>query len=210
MGGTATAGLERLAEVGDPSTIATEFGTAGGRVSGTVGMAPIAPGGSVSHDFTVDMSGGTNSFLSLATMVLPSSDYFLGTVAPSTMGPFGVDLSGLVVGGPPIIFTLSTVYDAGTELNDFATSAPPDPATMFGGPFASLPTSTPPAGVADSDSTIRAVAAPFADFASTPIGFSDPGVSTLSVTVSAVPEPTSAVFLGGLISGCLFVRRCRV
>lgn len=210
--GTATAGLESLAEVGDNSVIAGEFGTANGRVSGNVGMAPITPGASASFDFTVDTTGSTNSYLSLASMVLPSSDYILGTVSSPGDTLFGVQLTSLFTTGTQT-FDLSRVYDVGTEVNDFLTSAPPIPAAaglFAGGPFSVLPNSTPPAGITEGG-TILGVDTPFAGFANSPFTGGLPTASGLRITltdISAVPEPSSFALFAALgITSALRRRR---
>ena len=214
VGGVATAGLEALAEVGDNAPIAGEFGTAGGRVSGNVGGAPITPGSSASVDFMVDMTGSSNSYLSLATMVLPSSDYIFGTVSDPSDSVFGVDLTTLANTGTQT-FDLLQVYDIGTEVNDFATSAPPIPgaAGLFaGGPFAVLPDSTPPAGIVEGG-TIQGVSTPFEGFLNSPFApGSEPAAGFLRVTltnVTAVPEPSSGLAFCVMLGAAVLRRRSR-
>ena len=212
-GGTATAGLESLAEVGNNMPIAGEFGTMAGRISGNVGMGPITPGSSASFDFTVDMTGMSNSYLSLASMVLPSSDYILGTVSDPGDTTFGVNLATLFANGTQT-FDLTRVYDVGTEVNDFLTSAPPIPAAaglFAGGPFAGLPNSAPPTGITEGG-TIQGVDTPFAGFLNSPFApGSEPTASGLRITltnVSAVPEPSSlAVFAAMGVATVLRRRR---
>lgn len=208
LGGTASAGLESLAELGMTGTITSEFNAGGaGRVAGTVG-APFGPGQSVSQTFDVDLSGA-NSYLSLASMVLPSSDYFIGTVAPNGGGtPFGINIGGLTAGSP-LVIDLTNVYDAGTERNDFLTSAPGMPASMFGGIFSNLPNSTPTDSVDDPNNLIRIADNPFSDFLNTPAGFTPPTSFGLRVTLTAVPEPSSVLVLGGVVGVTLLRRRQR-
>ena len=214
-GGVATAGLEALAEVGDNEPIAGEFGTAGGRVNGNVGGGPITPGSFASVDFTVDLTGASNSFLSLATMVLPSSDYIFGTVSNPGDSVFGVSLNPLMNTGTQT-FDLLQVYDIGTEINDFATSAPPIPgaAGLFaGGPFAALPNSMPPAGIVE-DGTIEGVSTPFEGFLNSPFAAgSEPSTGLLRVTltdISAVPEPSSGVAFCLMLGAAALRRRSRL
>lgn len=207
--GTATAGLEALAEVGNNAPIAGEFGTAGGRVSGNVGGGPITPGSTASFDFTIDATGTSNSFLSLASMVLPSSDYIFGTVSDPGDTVFGVSLATLFATGTQS-FTLNEVYDVGTEVNDFLTSAPPIPgaAGLFtGGPFDGvLPPSAPPTGLVEGG-TIQEVATPFAGFLNSPFAAgNEPNVSGLQFTLTAVPEPSMAI-AGCLVMGTVVMRR---
>ncbi len=202
-GSNASPGLELLAELGDASVIVDEAMTAG--VSSAAGFAPGGPfapnGGMGSHVFMVD--DGDSSF-SLAAMILPSNDWFIGTGN-------AIDVSSLLgaSAGTSLSFDLSTVYDAGTELEDF-TYAP-------GGGLVGITTAaTPPGGTATSD-PISAVtgADPFsvfaniepADFDTSSIAFNAGPVASISLTV--VPEP-STVSLGGLAAmGLLLVRRRR-
>lgn len=196
IGGTASAGLEGLAELGMTGTINDEF-MAGGlaRVSTTfnAGVGPIAPGQSVTETLEI----GDNAFLSLASMVLPSSDYFLGNISTPAF-----DLNSLAVGNP-LTFTLSNLYDAGTELNDFNTS-PGNP--LFSLPAGNAPLSTPE--LAGND-TIRLVTNPFGDFENTPAGGFSPNISQLRVTISAVPEPGTGFACCAVIGGLVMRRRRR-
>jgi hypothetical protein len=126
-GQAATAGLEALAEDGNISVLSNEFNasTVDG-VDGRIGNAPIGPQDSASHIFTVNTDGSHNYF-SYASMVLISSDFFIGN-----SNPLAVDLSGLLTGMVTSLrFDVFRVYDAGTEVNDFSSA----PATsLFGIP----------------------------------------------------------------------------
>ena len=124
-GQAATQGLERLAEDGNTSVLSSEFNTATvGGVDGQVGIAPIGPGGSASNTFTVN-TDGSNNYFSYASMLLTSSDFFIGNG-----NPLAVDLSQLLSGMvSSLSFDVFRVYDAGTEVNDFSTSPA---ATLFG------------------------------------------------------------------------------
>jgi hypothetical protein len=214
-GGTATAGLEQLAEVGMNATIASEFGTADGRVSGNLGGGPITPGSTASADFTIDSTGTSNLYLSLGSMVLPSSDYIFGTVSDPGDTQFGINLATLFATGTQT-FTLDEVYDVGTEVNDFETSAPPIPAAsglFAGGPFDGvLPNSNPPSGI-DQSGTIALVGTPFAGFANTPFAAgAEPNVDGLRFTltnISAVPEPSSGLAMCFILGTAVMRRRRR-
>lgn len=194
-GGVATAGLTSLAELGMTGGLTSEFtGGGAGRVAGTLnaGVGPIAPGQTVTQEFVI----GNNDFLTLATMVLPSSDFFLGNISTPAF-----DLSSLSVGNP-LSFTLSNLYDAGTELNDFATSP--------GNPLLGLPGGDAVLSAPDSDGTIRLAGAdPFSGFLNAPAGGFSPNISQLRVTVSAVPEPGMGFACAAVICGLVTRRRRR-
>ncbi|MCB1749084.1 MAG: spondin domain-containing protein, partial [Gammaproteobacteria bacterium] len=116
VGASAGSALEALAEDGNAGPLATAFSGAG--LGGAVGAGPIAPGTSVSQVFDL-ATDGSNDFLSFAAMVLPSSDFFVGNASPQALS-----LSGLLDGSfTHAAWTIGVVYDAGTEVNDFATSA---------------------------------------------------------------------------------------
>ena len=74
-GETASAGLESLAEDGDPSVLVTEAATAGADAE-SAGSSPIGPGESISFTATPT---STNSRLSLAAMVGQTNDAFIAT-----------------------------------------------------------------------------------------------------------------------------------
>lgn len=209
VGGTATPGLEELAETGMAGVLDGEFNAIGGRVSTVVGSPsgppPIQPGESVTSGiFGIDTS--QNQFLSYASMVLPSSDYFVGN-------DNAIDISSIFGNGGSISFNVGqTVWNAGTEVDDFATSP--------GNPLFGIPAGDGGTGVgADEGGVIGAVTGdPYAGFLNSPdnfdfgpLNFNDTnlypnGIAT--VTITAVPEPTSigiiALGLGGL-----FLRRRR-
>ena len=210
-GGTASPGLESIAEDGAAATLSAEFNQVAGRVDGSVGGGPIAPGNSASQTFTI--SGALdNLYLSYAAMVLPSGDYFV-----ANEDPFMHSLSSLLAGDGAVIFNIGTtghVYDAGTEVNDFTTSAGngliPGLPPMQGAPNTG----------ADEMGQIRTVINPFADFLNTPDGFDlsalnfnngdlyTQGIAT--VTISAVPVPAAAWLFGSGLLGLVGVARRNV
>lgn len=195
-GAAASTELERLAEDGNTGPLTTAF--AG--VSETIGGA-TAPGGSAtSGPLDVDLSG-LNRYLTLGTMVVPSNDFFLGN-----SDPLAFDLSSLAGAafGTSLTFDLTRVYDAGTEVNDFNTSA-------ANGLLSGLPPGQGgPNQGADENGLITLVdgADPFAGFANRPTGF-NPGLASLRVTITAVPEPSSAMAIAAMGIGMVTVRRRR-
>ena len=78
----ASAGLERLAEDGDPSVLAQEFFDSGaGVVEGTClgpGTPPVLdPGDVLTHDLVIDTDADSSRYFSYASMVIPSNDAFI-------------------------------------------------------------------------------------------------------------------------------------
>lgn len=218
-GEAATSGLEALAEDGNTSVLSGEFAasTMGG-VDGQVGMAPIGPQGSASNTFSVN-TDGSNNYFSYASMLLPSSDFFIGNA-----DPMAVDLSSLLDGAvSSLSFDVFRVYDAGTEVNDFATS--PAPANV---PFGIPGGQTMANEGADENSLVSFVAAAgegnidallaysnFINADSLSIeainrlnfsGFESIGSFTLT-NVSEVPVPGAVFLFGPALLGFLGLRR---
>lgn len=121
-GQPSSAALEMLAEDGNTSGLEAQLlaDTNGNGVTGTV-AGLLAPGGSQSSTFIVDSNSGNNYF-SYASMVLPTSDYYV-----ANGNPFAWDISAILSGNSnSLTFNIGlpgTVNDAGTEINDFWTSA---------------------------------------------------------------------------------------
>ena len=196
---TASPGLELLAELGDASVLIADA-PAGVAAAGFAPGGPFMPnGGTGSGDFMVDNS---QTSFSLASMILPSNDWFIGTNN-------AVDVSSLIGAsvGSSISFDLSTAYDAGTEAEDFAFSP--------GNGLVGITTpADPPGGMATSD-PIAVVSGPdpFAAFASlepanfdtTAIDFTNGPIANVTLTV--VPEPASLGLTGFGLLGLLGLRR---
>ena len=190
-GSAASAGLEQLAEVGSSATLAAN--TPSGVQALTIANGgPFFPGNSNTVTLDVDSS---NTMLSFVAMVLPSNDWFVGNNV-------AIDISSLLSGdvGTSISWDFATVYDAGTETEDFA-FAP-------GGGIIGIDTASDPAGGTVTSDLITAVTAsdPFSSFANISPGtfdssiydFNDSGFSgpIARLTITRVPEPTSSALLG--------------
>ncbi len=205
-GAPASAELERLAEDGNVGPLSAAFSSGGsGRTDGVLGAGPIGPGGSASALFSIDPAG-PGRYASYAAMVLPSNDYFV-----ANGNPLALDLSGLTAKGSFIEFALGAVHDAGTEVNDFATSA-------GNGLFAGLGSGQggPDQGAAEGG-VILAVLDPFAGFAGAPAGidlgaldFSNKGLypdGVARLRFEAVPEASASLLLALAIGGVFAARR---
>ncbi len=200
VGDSASLGIETIAEVGNPMSLAAEFSGSG--VDGVVSAAPVAPGGSFS--LVLDLANdGSNNYLSFASMLLPSSDFFIGN-------DDAFSIASVLNGGGPLTFDIATAYDAGTEVNDFTTSAGNG---LFTG--AGLPATNAGAGV-DENGVIRQISGSefsnFLNIGSADVsGFNFDNYSSIaSIEVSSVPEPTTlSMLLLGMV-GLGFSRRKKI
>ncbi len=223
-GVAASSQLQSLAEDGNSAALAANFGAngtlvatgtaaSGNRVQGSVGSAPITAGSTVSEIF--DLSGTLdNQYFSYASMVLPSSDYFI-----ANGNPLAHSLEDLFSNGGSISFNIGTngnINDAGTEVNDFTSSA-------GNGLFEGLPRmQAGPNTGADENGVVHKVVNvnAYADFLNIPDDFDltafDFNSSTLyqnglaTVTISSVPVPAAVWFMGsGLLGLVSFSRKAK-
>jgi hypothetical protein len=203
VGSAAGEAIEHAAEDGNPALLSSNFAS---QVAG--GVQTVLPGGprfpGATSSFTlhnVDLSG-SNRYLSYAAMVVLSNDFFIGND-----NAHQIDLASLAGGG-----TLSLalgcaghVYDAGTELNNFAYSVANGAFGIGGGQSHANQgddehgvvhpvTGNPYAGFANSDTLVPA------NFDWTALNFNaNPAFGRLDIAVAAVPEPeTYAMLLAGL------------
>lgn len=112
VGGTASPGLEDLAEEGDASGLSS--GGVDGLVLGPAGFAgaPIIDPGETAT-LTLDLDPVANRYFSFASMVIPSNDAFIGNANSIEI----FDANGNFLGLDLSIFG-SDVYDSGTEENN--------------------------------------------------------------------------------------------
>jgi hypothetical protein len=203
-GQAASAGLELLAEEGNPSGLAAErLAVSPGSQGGTIaapgnGVPPVDPGESSS--VTVDVDGAQNRYFTFLSMILPSNDAFFGSADP--LGILLFDAAGGFLGDRVINVTGAQIYDAGTEVNDpgngpafIAGQTITDGADEGGvvklaqdlSGFAGLST---PLGPVDGNAI---------DFASDRNSFAVARISIREVAPAPVPLPAGAVLLlGGL------------
>jgi hypothetical protein len=162
------------------------------------GPPPLLPGESVSHEFEI-RTDGSNAYVSYLSMVLPTNDLFV-----ANGNPLAHSLSSLYDGVGSISFNIggfngSPVNDAGTEAESYVTSAGNGLFGLAGGQ------SGPNQGAADPNNLIRNVTGtlpldslnfiegsqPLFDFNNGSLYGS--GIAT--ITITAIPEPTSVVSL---------------
>ena len=206
-GAAASGELERLAEDGNTAPLSASF-LSGTRVDGTM-PGPLPPRSTATAKFTVSDPTSDHQYFSYASMVLLSNDYFI-----ANDNPLAVDISSLTtLGATPIVITVlgNQVNDAGTEVNDFDTSAGGGVITGLGagqGMNANVG--------ADQGGVVTLVTDPYLGFLNTPgdfatnfpnlVGFNSGGIATITLTV--IPEPASALLLG-TAAAFMFTRRRR-
>lgn len=211
VGDSASPGLEAIAEDGNVGPLSELFAnSAPGGVQGVTGGGPIAPGQTVTQIFTI-ADDGSNNYFSYASMVLPSSDYFIGNGDP-TVHNLAKLLDGtlseivLNVGMP------GSIYDAGTEINDFDTTA-------GNGLFANIPGGQMgPNQGADENGVVQGVFGdnPYADFLNAAgldlallnfldVDLYDKGLATIRIEV--VPVPAALPLFMAALGALGFVKR---
>ena len=198
-GGSASAGLEDIAEIGQTGTLATAFGLAqpNGLSATSAPGGPFAPGSSLTVQFTLDPTD--HRYLAFATMVVPSNDTFLGNADPIELFDAGGNLMPL-----SLTLTGAQAWDAGTEVNDvadgpaFVVGQVGTDGTTEGGTIALLPTN----GL-DSFIGVSTAAGPTLTSALS-------GGDLFRLTVTAVPEPSMVALLVGLAALGAALRRRRV
>lgn len=212
-GTMASNGLEALAEGGNPMMFLSEapasanVGNTDGQIGGTNRPA--------SRSFSV-LVDDANSNFSYASMVLPSNDWFI-----ANPGGGSLDISSLLnaAAGASITLDITSIYDAGTELEDFTRGGGTgtDPFGLVprlsdadgGNPDdqmdnISLVTRT--SGVNLFDGFVNPNNEPIDRF----IGASTEVLGTITLTtVSTVPEPSSYGLMVFASLGCLALRRRR-
>ena len=184
------------------------------RVDGTIGSEtgppPVQPGETVSEIFDIRIDG-SNRYFSYLSMVLPTNDLFLANGSPVAH-----DLKSLYDGVGSVTFNIGlpgTVNDAGTEAESYVTSAANGLFGLAGGQTG------PNQGPADPNSLIRNVmgdspldALNFIEGTPTAFNFNDAGlypVGIATVTITAIPEPTSIALVAMGMIGVFATRRRR-
>jgi hypothetical protein len=200
-GSLASAGIEAISEDGNVMPLAALF--AGSGIDSVAGGAPIAPGETVTTMLSV-ASGGSNDYFSFASMVLPSSDFFIGNDNPKS-----TSIAGLLDGTfSSITLSVIGVFDSGTEVNDFASSAG-NPLFPIGLPAGQ---SGPNEGADEGGFIAFVTGTPYGGYAN--VGGADlssldfTGYESIATfTISAVPVPAALPLLLSALGGLGFMHR---
>jgi hypothetical protein len=205
-GGTASSAVQAVAELGDVSGLVADFSGQGSQT--VVGGSPFLPGATASTVLSV-ADPVIHQYLSYASMIVPSNDFFMGNADPTAFRLF--DDGGNFLGPLTINVFGRNIWDAGTEVNDIT----------FGAAFI--------AGVSALDHvaenrTIDLVFGGSADFTAylnsidgrtTAGGYDISHLITsndliATIQISAVPEPSTVTLLGiGVVGTALLARRSR-
>lgn len=118
VGQKASANLERLAEDGMTSGVASVFTAASqGKVQGTlIGSlgGPFAPKDRIQTSVTVDPRDASSRYFSYAAMILPSNDQFIANANPKDVEIFNARGRFL---GAEFVVNATDAWEAGTEVN---------------------------------------------------------------------------------------------
>jgi len=213
-GAAASVGIERTAEDGNAAPLSGLFAASSASVAGGVqGILPGPPAfsGNVRSLAiqNVDLTG-SGRYFSYAAMVVLSNDFFI-----SNDNAKQFDLSSIANGGKITLLVggAGQVYDAGTEVNDFAYSLANGHFGIGGGQTAANQGT-------DENGVVRLVTGnPYTSFANqgdVPAGYQWGGLdfnagsafARIDIEVAAVPEPASlALMLAGLITVAGLARR---
>ncbi len=121
-GDRASQGVERLAELGDPSglppeRLAVDPGSTAQVITQPANGPPtIDPGERGTTVFTLDPTGGEQRYMTFLSMIVPSNDQFIGNGDPLAFEIF--DDAGVFRGPQTFDITAQFAYDAGTEVNN--------------------------------------------------------------------------------------------
>ncbi|WP_187430546.1 hypothetical protein ROLI_036760 [Roseobacter fucihabitans] len=211
LGGTASAGLELIAETGMQSGIAGERLAIDADSQGLVlaspsGPPPVQPGEAVSRNITVNAAEAL--YFTFLSMVLPSNDHFIGNDNPFAYQLF--DAACNFTGARTINVTGADIYDAGTEANGLTGAAfiqgvnIADSPTGEGSIQQGLPLSSDLFGPGVVLATGDTLSASLIDFTSNPGAF-----NLLTIEISEVPLPASAPLLLGALGLMGWAKRHR-
>lgn len=200
-GSAVSPALQAVAELADTSKLTASF--AGNGPQTTIGSAPYGPGSSAST--TLNVTDTVNDrYLSYASMVVPSNDFFMANSDPKAFALF--DSTGHFNGPMTIQIFGTSVWDAGSEVNNI----------NFGAAFIVGDNITD--HVAENG-TIQKVFGGGVDNSAylnsilgkaTPYGYNISHLITstdliATIQISAIPEPSSLLTLGGTAIGGIVV-----
>jgi hypothetical protein len=203
-GAAAGLGIETVAELGDVAPLTAEFtasqpaGVSGvvTATSGGFGPGIFLPGGSGS--IVLDLDPAIHRYLTYASMVVPSNDYFVGNDSPTSIELF--DAMGNFTASS-VVVTANQIWNAGTEIDNVAGG----PAFVVG---QDAMTGMPEGGLVSLDDNLSIFSG-----AATPAGYTFNSLPTgnaqiARLSLSVVPEPAGIVLaLVGALAACLVVRR---
>ncbi|MEO1541681.1 MAG: spondin domain-containing protein [Pseudomonadota bacterium] len=216
VGDDASAGVELIAELGDPGGLPVERLADDPNSTATVIAAPANGVGTIDPGETttafLHLTEPSQRFFTFLSMLVPSNDTFLGNDDALEI----IDAAGNYLGDQTIILTGLDLYDAGTEANDLNDGAAF--VALVDGASPSVPAT---GGTVTSDKIQLASTLDFGlnNAITTPVGLLDPaltdfmsdpsGFGVARIEIAAVPLPAAAPMLAGalILMGALRRRR---
>ena len=217
VGGSASAGVETLAELGvfmgGPDTLAAERTAIQADSQGVPGIfgtdfgpGTVDPGETASVDVVV-ADAATNRFFTFVSMLVPSNDTFIANDDPQALEVF--DANGAFNGPLSFDVTSANIFDAGTEDNDL-TNGP----AFVGGVDATggaetlnglIALST---GIGDIPNGFAGLAGPIVAAAANAF-VDDPNFVLARIEVEAIPLPATVLMMAAAMAGLITVRSGR-
>ncbi|MEO0529757.1 MAG: spondin domain-containing protein [Planctomycetota bacterium] len=207
----ASPALEAIAELGLTGPITADFTAAPGvpgDIQGVVaaadnGVPPIEPG-ETGVGFVTPINPASYQYFSFLSMLVPTNDTFIGNGDPFALQIFNgagdlIDENGMLTSERVIQIFDTSIYDAGTELND-----------GVGAAFTQGVDGT----LGNEENGVVTLGSDLSAF----IGATDvtgrvindgiaPGELLATISISIVPEPTTAVLMTASVIGVAFRRR---
>ncbi len=203
VGGFASMGTARVAELGNPDIAMSEALAAdadavtgsAGAPGGFAGAPIIEPGETAT--VTLEIDPFDQRFFTYLSMVLPSNDTFIGNDNPIEI----FDMSGNYLGDRTLNLTGFNIWDAGTEANDLTDG----PAFVVGQTGTEGTVTNDPVALSDGIAAIAAMLPPgnvlnpiLADFASDRENFQ---LATITIEAAPVPLPAALPMFGAALAG---------